>query len=155
MFNHESPIRGETFVTKKIIDALIKIKNNKQKILYLGNIYAKRDWGHAKDYVYAMWKMLQKKKPDDYVISTGKQFTVKKFIEMSAKKLDMKIKWTGKGINEKCIWNNKVIIKIDRKYFRPTEVESLRGDYKRAKKILGWKPKNNLDNLISDMISSK
>ena len=85
--------------------------------------------------------MLQKKKPDDYVISTGKQFTVKKFIEISAKKLDMKIKWTGKGINEKCIWNNKVIIKIDRKYFRPTEVESLRGDYKRAKKILGWKPK--------------
>ena len=155
LFNHESPIRGETFVTKKIVDALIKIKNNDQKILYLGNIYAKRDWGHAKDYVYAMWKMLQNKKPNDYVISTGKQFTVKQFIQITAKKLKMKIKWTGKGVNEKCIWNNKVIIKIDKKYFRPTEVESLKGNYSKAKKILGWKPKVKLEDLITDMILAK
>ena len=155
LFNHESPIRGETFVTKKIVDALIKIKNNDQKILYLGNIYAKRDWGHAKDYVYAMWKMLQNKKPNDYVISTGKHFTVKQFIQITAKKLKMKIKWIGKGINEKCIWNNKVIIKIDKKYFRPTEVESLKGNYSKAKKILGWKPKVKLEDLITDMILGK
>ena len=155
LFNHESPIRGETFVTKKIVDALIKIKNNDQKILYLGNIYAKRDWGHAKDYVYAMWKMLQNKKPNDYVISTGKHFTVKQFIQITAKKLKMKIKWIDKGINEKCIWNNKVIIKIDKKYFRPTEVESLKGNYSKAKKILGWKPKVKLEDLITDMILGK
>jgi GDPmannose 4,6-dehydratase len=155
LFNHESPIRGETFVTKKIVDALIKIKNNDQKILYLGNIYAKRDWGHAKDYVYAMWKMLQNKKPNDYVISTGKHFTVKQFIQITAKKLKMKIKWIGKGINEKCTWNNKVIIKIDKKYFRPTEVESLKGNYSKAKKILGWKPKVKLEDLITDMILGK
>ena len=155
LFNHESPIRGETFVTKKIVDALIKIKNNDQKILYLGNIYAKRDWGHAKDYVYAMWKMLQNNKANDYVISTGKHFTVKQFIQITAKKLKMKIKWIGKGINEKCIWNNKVIIKIDKKYFRPTEVESLKGNYSKAKKILGWKPKVKLEDLITDMILGK
>ena len=155
LFNHESPIRGETFVTKKIVDALIKIKNNDQKILFLGNIYAKRDWGHAKDYVYAMWKMLQNKKPNDYVISTGKNFTVKQFIQITAKKLKMKIKWIGKGINEKCIWNNKVIIKIDKRYFRPTEVESLKGNYSKAKKILGWKPKIKLEDLITDMILRK
>ena len=155
LFNHESPIRGETFVTKKIVDALIKIKNNDQKILYLGNIYAKRDWGHAKDYVYAMWKMLQNNKANDYVISTGKHFTVKQFIQITAKKLKMKIKWIGKGINEKCTWNNKVIIKIDKKYFRPTEVESLKGNYSKAKKILGWKPKVKLEDLITDMILGK
>ena len=155
LFNHESPIRGETFVTKKITDALIKIKNNEQKILYLGNIYAKRDWGHAEDYVYAMWKMLQKKTPNDYVISTGKQYTVKKFIEIVARKLLMNIKWTGKGINEKCIWKNKTIIKIDKKYFRPTEVESLRGNYNKARKILGWKPIKDITNLVSDMVAKK
>ena len=155
LFNHESPIRGETFVTKKIVDALIKIKNNKQKILYLGNIYAKRDWGHAKDYVYAMWKMLQNKKPNDYVISTGKQYTVKQFIQITAKKLKMKIKWTGKGINEKCIWNNKAIIKIDKKYYRPTEVESLKGNYSKAKQTLGWKPNTSIEDLIADMILDK
>ena len=155
LFNHESPIRGETFVTKKITDALIKIKNNQQKILYLGNIYAKRDWGHAEDYVYAMWKMLQKKTPNDYVISTGKQYTVKKFIEIVARKLLMNIKWTGKGINEKCIWKNKTIIKIDKKYFRPTEVESLRGNYNKARKMLGWKPIKDITNLVSDMVAKK
>ena len=155
LFNHESPIRGETFVTKKITDALSKIKNNEQQVLYLGNIYAKRDWGHASDYVYAMWKMLQNKKPNDYVISTGKQYTVKQFIQITAKKLKMKIKWTGKGMKEKCIWNNKVIIKIDKNYFRPTEVESLKGNYSKAQKALGWKPKVNLEGLIDDMILIK
>ena len=102
-----------------------------------------------------MWKMLQNKKPNDYVISTGKHFTVKQFIQITAKKLKMKIKWIGKGINEKCIWNNKVIIKIDKKYFRPTEVESLKGNYSKAKKILGWKPKVKLEDLITDMILGK
>ena len=103
LFNHESSIRGETFVTKKIVDTMKKIRNSKKEVLFLGNLYSKRDWGHAEDYVLAIWKMLQQKKPDDYVISTGKQYTVKKFVEIVAKKLDMKIRWTGKGFNEKCI----------------------------------------------------
>lgn len=153
LFNHESPIRGETFVTKKIVDAMKRIKKGNNEILYLGNLYSKRDWGHAEDYVIAMWKMLQQKKPDDYVISTGKQYTVKNFIHLVAKKLDMKISWLGKGFNERCIWNNRTIIKIDKKYFRPTEVESLRGNYKKASKILGWHPKKNISKLIDHMIS--
>ena len=153
LFNHESPIRGETFVTKKIVDTMKKIRNSKKEVLFLGNLYSKRDWGHAEDYVFAMWKMLQQKKPDDYVISTGKQYTVKKFVEIVAKKLDMKICWTGKGFNEKCVWNKRVIIKIDKKYFRPTEVESLKGNFKKARGVLGWKPKNDINSLIDDMIN--
>ena len=153
LFNHESPLRGETFVTKKIVTALCKIKRNKQKKLFLGNLYAKRDWGHAKDYVLAMWKMLQQKKPDDYVIATGHQYSVKQFINFCAKQLNMKILWKGKGLREKCYWNNKVIIEIDKKYFRPTEVESLKGDFRKARRLLKWKPKIGIKNLVKEMIS--
>jgi GDPmannose 4,6-dehydratase len=152
LFNHESPIRGETFVTKKIVSALCKIINNNQKKLYLGNLYAKRDWGHARDYVLAMWKMLQKKKPDDYVIATGQQYSVKEFINFTAKELGIVIKWKGRGINERGYWNSKCIIEIDKEYFRPTEVNSLKGDSSKARKVLGWKPNTNIKSLIKEMI---
>jgi GDPmannose 4,6-dehydratase len=152
LFNHESPIRGETFVTKKIVSALCKIINNNQKKLYLGNLYAKRDWGHAKDYVVAMWKMLQRNKPDDYVIATGQQYSVKEFINFTAKELSIVIQWKGKGINEKGYWNNKCIIEIDKEYFRPTEVNSLKGDASKARRILGWKPNTSIKSLIKEMI---
>jgi GDPmannose 4,6-dehydratase len=152
LFNHESPIRGETFVTKKIVSALCKIINNNQKKLYLGNLYAKRDWGHARDYVFAMWKMMQRNKPDDYVIATGQQFSVKEFINFTAKELGIVIQWKGRGINEKGYWNNKCIIEIDKEYFRPTEVNSLKGDSSKARKLLGWKPNTNIKSLIKEMI---
>jgi GDPmannose 4,6-dehydratase len=152
LFNHESPNRGETFVTKKIINGLINIKKGIEKKLFLGNLYALRDWGHAQDYVVAMWLMLQQKKAQDYVISTGKQYTVKDFVNLTCKKLDMNIYWKGKGLNEKCFYQNKVIIEIDKKYFRPLEVNSLRGDSKKAKKELKWKLKHNIHSLIEDMI---
>ena len=152
LFNHESPIRGETFVTKKIVSALCKIINNNQKKLYLGNLYAKRDWGHARDYVIAMWKMLQRKKPDDYVIATGQQYSVKEFINFTAKELGILIQWKGRGINEKGYWKNKCIIEIDKEYFRPTEVNSLKGDSSKARKVLGWKPNTNIKSLIKEMI---
>jgi len=155
LFNHESPIRGETFVTKKIVKALCEILKNKSNKFYLGNLYAKRDWGHAKDYVYAMWKMLQLKKPKDYVIATGKQYTVKYFVNLVAKELKMHITWKGKGLNEKAFWKNKEIINIDQKYFRPTEVNSLKGDYSLAKKELGWKPKINIKTLVKDMVKEE
>ena len=152
LFNHESPIRGETFVTKKIVSALCKIINNNQKKLYLGNLYSKRDWGHAKDYVIAMWKMLQRKKPDDFVIATGQQYSVKEFINFTAKELGILIQWKGRGVNEKGYWNNKCIIEIDKQYFRPTEVNSLKGDSSKAKRILGWKPNTSIKSLIKEMI---
>jgi GDPmannose 4,6-dehydratase len=152
LFNHESPIRGETFVTKKIVSALYKIINNNQKKLYLGNLYAKRDWGHAKDYVVAMWKMLQRKKPDDFVIATGQQYSVKEFINFTAKELGILIQWKGRGVNEKGYWNNKCIIEIDKQYFRPTEVNSLKGDSSKARRILGWKPNTSIKSLIKEMI---
>ena len=152
LFNHESPIRGETFVTKKIVSALCKIINNNQKKLYLGNLYAKRDWGHAKDYVVAMWKMLQMKKPDDYVIATGQQHSVKEFINFTAKELGILIQWKGRGVNEKGYWNNKCIIEIDKEYLRPTEVNSLKGDSSKARRILGWKPNTSIKSLIKEMI---
>lgn len=155
LFNHESPIRGETFVTKKIVSGLCKILRGNQNKIYLGNLYAKRDWGHAKDYVVAMWKMLQQKKPDDYVIATGKQYTVKDFINLTAIQLKMKIFWKGKNLKEKAYFNDKVIIEIDKKYFRPTEVDSLRGDYSKAKKKLRWKPRITIKELIKEMISSE
>tara|TARA_B100000989_G_scaffold289825_1_gene262221 strand:- start:1823 stop:2854 length:1032 start_codon:yes stop_codon:yes gene_type:complete len=156
LFNHESPVRGETFVTKKIVSGLCKIKNNKLKTLYLGNIYSKRDWGHARDYVEAMWKILQQKKPDDFVIATGKQYTVKQFIDLTCKELKLKIKWKGKGLNEVAYdRNGKAIIRIDKNYFRPAEVDSLLGDPSKAKKILKWKPKTDIKNLIKEMIASE
>ncbi len=153
LFNHESPRRGETFVTQKIVQALCKIKLKKQSTLYLGNLYAKRDWGHAKDFVEAMWLILQQKKPIDFVIATGKQTTVKNFVNLVAKYLNMKITWKGKGINEKGINNEgKIIVACDRAYYRPLEVNSLLGDAKKARKILNWRPKSNLHDLISDMV---
>lgn len=155
LFNHESPLRGETFVTKKIVSGLCNIVKGKSSQIFLGNLYAKRDWGHARDYVIAMWKMLQMKKPKDYVISTGKQFTVKHFVNLVAKELGMKIIWKGKGMGEKGFWKNKEIIIIDKKYFRPTEVDSLKGNFSLAKKELGWKPKFNIHDLVREMVSEE
>ena len=154
LFNHESPIRGETFVTKKIIQGLVKIKQGYQKKLFLGNLYSKRDWGHARDYVEAMWKMLQQKKPDDYVISTGKTHTIKDFVNRSAKKIKLNIKWIGKGIKEKAVnvENKKVIIECKKRYFRPLEVDYLKGSALKAKKILKWSPKISVNDLIDEMI---
>ena len=153
LFNHESPRRGETFVTKKIILALCKIKLGKQKKLFLGNLYAKRDWGHAKDYCYAMWKILQQKKPDDYVIATGKQYSVKEFANATMKVLGIKYNWKGSGINEKCLdENGRVIIECDASYYRPLEVDTLLGDSTKARKLFKWKPKINLQSLIKEMV---
>tara|TARA_A100001011_G_scaffold396406_1_gene494165 strand:+ start:1142 stop:2158 length:1017 start_codon:yes stop_codon:yes gene_type:complete len=156
LFNHESPRRGETFVTKKIVDGLKSIKNGKMKVLELGNIYSKRDWGHAKDYVEAMWKILQHKEADDFVISTSKMLSVKNFVNKVAKKLDLNIYWKGKGLKERALLkkNNKTIIKINKKYYRLTEVDVLCGDYTKAKKILNWKPRYSIDQLIDDMINN-
>jgi len=153
LFNHESPVRGETFVTKKIIMGLCRIKMSKQKKLFLGNLSAKRDWGHAKDYVEAMWKMLQKKKPKDYVISSGKQYSVKDFVNLSLKELNIKHYWKGKGINEKC-YNDKgnCIIECDKEYFRPLEVDTLLGNSSKARKELKWKPKFNIRDLVKEMV---
>ncbi len=156
LFNHESPVRGETFVTKKIIMALCRIKLKKQKKLFLGNLDAKRDWGHAKDYVEAMWKMLQKKTPDDYVISTGKQYSVKDFINLSLKELNIKYYWKGKGIHQKCYdENGNCFIECDKEYFRPLEVDTLLGDSSKAKKELNWKPKYNTTKLVKEMVSEE
>ena len=153
LFNHESPIRGETFVTKKIVSALCKIKKKKQKKLFLGNLNAKRDWGHARDYVLAMWKMLQMKKPDDYVISTGKQYSIKDFANLVMLELGIKFIWRGKGINTKCYDNNgNCIIECDKAYFRPLEVDTLLGDSSKARKILKWKPKTNIKELVKEMV---
>ncbi len=154
LFNHESPRRGPTFVTKKIVQGLVRIKVGLQKKLTLGNLYSVRDWGHAKDYAISMWKILQHKKPDDWVIATNKENTVKKFIDISARKLSIKIKWVGKGINERGIdmKSGKTIIDLDKKYLRPTEVEFLKGNYSKAKRHLKWKPSISTNDLIDDMI---
>ena len=156
LFNHESPVRGETFVTRKIIIALCKIKLGQQKKLYLGNLNAKRDWGHAKDYVIAMWKILQNKKPDDFVIATGKQYSVKEFVNLSLKELGIKHKWIGNGINTKCYdEKGNCIISCKKEYFRPLEVDTLLGDASKAKKQLNWKPKTNIKKLVKEMIGSE
>ena len=156
LFNHESPARGETFVTRKIVMALCRIKMGLQKKLYLGNIDAKRDWGHAKDYVKAMWLILQKKTPSDYVIATGKQYSVKQFVNLVLKELKIKFYWKGKGINSKCYTaDGKCIISSDKKYFRPLEVDTLLGDSKKARKELKWKPKFNINDLVKDMVNSE
>ncbi len=156
LFNHESPLRGEEFITRKISLGLAKIVTGKQKVLKLGNIYAKRDWGYAKDYIKAMWKMLQVKKPDDFVIATGKTYSVKEFINKCVRILKIKTKWVGRGLNEKLmdLDKKKPIIVIDKKYFRPSEVNFLKGNYAKANKILKWSPETNLDNLAKIMISS-
>ncbi len=153
LFNHESPVRGETFVTRKITRGLARIKLGFQKDLYLGNLSAKRDWGHAKDYVEAQWLMLQQKKPQDFVIATGKQHSVKEFINLAAKHLNMKITWKGKFENEVGLYNGKKIIKIDTRYFRPSEVQTLLGDATKAKKVLNWVPKISFQELVKEMIN--
>ena len=157
LFNHESPRRGETFVTKKIVDFFKNYNKDKNKILELGNIYAKRDWGHAKDYVEGIWKILQHNKPDDFVISTGKMLSVKNFVNKVAKNFDLNIYWKGRGLKEKAFLknNNNVIIKINKKYYRPTEVDALCGDFKKANQILKWKPKISIEELIEDMINNE
>ena len=157
LFNHESPRRGPTFVTKKIVQGLSRVKRGVQNKITLGNIYAVRDWGHAKDYVVSMWKILQYKKADDWVVATNRISTVKNFINIVAKKLDLRIKWVGKGLKEKAINLNtkKVIIDIDKKFFRPTEVDFLKGNYSKAKKYLKWKPQYNTASLIDSMINEE
>ena len=153
LFNHESPRRGETFVTRKITRALSRISVGQQKLLTLGNLDAKRDWGHAKDFVEAMWLMLQQEVPDDYVISTGEQYSVREFVEKAAPYFGIKIEWMGEGLEETgydTISGNKVVV-VDSKYFRPAEVDTLLGDSTKAKEKLGWKPKISFDELIEDM----
>jgi GDPmannose 4,6-dehydratase len=154
LFNHESSRRGEIFVTRKITRALARIKMGTQKCLYLGNLDAKRDWGHARDYVEMMWLMLQQDKPDDFVIATGHQYSVREFVERAAGFLDIEIRWVGYGLEEKGIdHEGNCIVAIDPAYFRPTEVETLLGDASLAKERLGWEPKISFDQLVSEMVS--
>ena len=154
LFNHESPLRGETFVTRKITRAVASIKKGLQDKLWLGNLNAKRDWGHAKDYVEGMWKILQYNKADDFVLATGKSYTVKDFCEIAFKEVDITLSWTGNGNEEKGIDANsgKVLIEIDKRYFRPTEVEYLEGDAKKAKDKLKWSPKISFEQMVSEMV---
>ena len=152
LFNHESPLRGETFVTRKITRALARIKLGTQNNLYLGNLDAKRDWGHAKDFVEAQWLMLQQQQPEDFVIATGTQHSVRDFVNETAKNLDMDIIWKGKNLEEVGSYNGKNIIKVDPRYFRPTEVETLLGDASKAKKKLNWSPKISFNQLVKEMI---
>jgi GDPmannose 4,6-dehydratase len=152
LFNHESPLRGETFVTRKITRALARIKLNLQDCLYLGNLDALRDWGHAKDYVEMQWLMLQQDTPEDFVIATGIQFSVRDFVNAAAKELDITIKWQGSGVGEKGYWQDKCIIQVDERYFRPTEVETLLGDPTKAKQKLGWEPRITFQELVSEMV---
>ena len=155
LFNHESPLRGENFVTRKITIGLCKIKLKLEKKLYIGNLNARRDWGHAKDYAKAIWLIMQQKKPDDYVIATGKCYTVRKFIEIAGKELGMKIKWKGKGINEKGYdQNGKCIVECKKHYIRPLEVDLLIGDAKKAKRKLKWKQEISFNALVKEMVSS-
>ncbi len=157
LFNHESPRRGETFVTRKISMALAKINFGMQKCLYIGNLNSLRDWGHAKDYVEMQWRMLQQEKPRDYVIATGRQESVRRFIELSAKCLGWGgIEWVGKGLDEigKRIDNGNIVVRVDPKYFRPTEVDSLLGDATQAKEILGWESSTSLEELVKEMVES-
>jgi len=153
LFNHESPRRGETFVTRKITQGLSKISTGLQDVLYLGNLDAKRDWGHAKDYAEAMWLMLQQDEPDDYVIATGEQHSVREFVDVAAPFFGLDIEWKGKGIEEEGVdkVTGRSIIKVSDKYFRPTEVESLLGDASKAKQKLGWEPKITFEQLVEDM----
>ena len=157
LFNHESPRRGETFVTRKITRGLSRISVGEQDVLELGNLNAKRDWGHAKDFVEAMWLMLQQEKPDDYVIATGTQYSVKEFVEACAPYFGMDIQWTGVGVDEVGIdtVSGKTIVVVNERYFRPTEVDSLLGDTSKAYNELGWTPKNTFYHLVRDMCMSE
>lgn len=155
LFNHESPRRGENFVTRKITRALVAIKLKRQKCLYLGNLDSTRDWGHAKDYVEAMWLMLQRPTPDDFVIATGVQYSVRQFLERAAQALEISLHWEGSGADEKAFdENGNCIVKIDPRYYRPAEVESLLGDASKARRLLGWKPKISFDELVTEMIDA-
>jgi GDPmannose 4,6-dehydratase len=164
LFNHESPVRGETFVTRKITRALARIKLGLQDCLFLGNLDAKRDWGHARDYVEMQWLMLQQDKPEDFVIATGVQYSVRDFVNAAARELGMEIRWEGEGVEEKGYWTNNPhsppptphhplpTIQVDPKYFRPTEVETLLGDASKAREQLGWSPKITFDELVAEMV---
>lgn len=158
LFNHESPMRGETFVTRKITIGLARIRVGLQAELHLGNLNAKRDWGHAKDYVRMQWLMLQQDVPDDYVIATGEQYSVRKFLELACEKLDMKLRWSGEGLNEVGIWENtptgeeRAIIFVDPRYFRPTEVDTLLGDAAKARQKLNWTPSISFEKLVEEMV---
>lgn len=155
LFNHESPIRGETFVTRKITRSLSRIKLGLIDRLYLGNLDAKRDWGHARDYVELQWMMLQQDNPEDFVIATGEQYSVRDFVEMSAGELGMSITWEGEGVDEKGYdENGRCIVSVDPAYFRPTEVETLLGDASKAKEKLGWKPKISFQEMVSEMVAA-
>jgi len=155
LFNHESPRRGPTFVTRKTTRAVARIKRGLQKCLYLGNVDSKRDWGHAKDYVAAMWMMLQANKPEDYVVSTGETHSVREFVEKSFRAVDMQIRWEGKGVDEVAKdQNGKIVVRIDPKYFRPTEVDLLLGDPTKINKQLGWKHQVSFDDLVKEMVES-
>ena len=153
LFNHESPLRGETFVTRKITRALARIKLNLQDCLYLGNMDSLRDWGHAKDYIEAQWLMLQQDQPEDFVSATGVQYSVRQFVDAAAKELGIQITWQGQGVEETGTdQHGKVIVKVDPRYFRPTEVETLLGDPTKAKEKLGWTPKTTFDELVAEMV---
>jgi GDPmannose 4,6-dehydratase len=156
LFNHESPIRGETFVTRKITRALSRIYLGLQDCLYIGNLNALRDWGHARDYVKMQWLMLQQETPHDFVIATGKQHSVREFIQLAGKELGIAIGWEGEGVEEKGIniANGKTIVRVDPTYFRPTEVESLLGDPTKAKEKLGWEPEVSFEALVQEMIQA-
>jgi len=154
LFNHESPLRGETFVTRKITRALARIKLGLQKKLYLGNLNAKRDWGHARDYVQMQWLMLQQDEPDDFVIATGVQYSVRQFVDAAAKEMEIEVRWEGKGIDEKGYdaKTNDCIVEVEKRYFRPTEVGTLLGDPAKAKKELGWEPTTTFEDMVSEMV---
>jgi GDPmannose 4,6-dehydratase len=154
LFNHESPRRGETFVTRKITRGLANISQGLEDCLFMGNIDALRDWGHAKDYVRMQWLMLQQDKPEDFVIATGVQYSVRQFIEKAATALGMQIRWQGKGVDEVGYWNKQAVLKKDPRYFRPTEVETLLGDPSKAKQKLGWVPEITLDELVQEMVAT-
>ncbi|MGA0770410.1 MAG: GDP-mannose 4,6-dehydratase, partial [bacterium] len=152
LFNHESPIRGETFVTRKITRALARIKLGLQEHLYLGNLDAKRDWGHAKDYVEMQWLMLQQEQPEDFVIATGVQHSVREFVDAAAKELSLPIRWRGEGVDEVGSVEDRQVVMVDPRYFRPTEVETLLGDASKARKKLGWTPKISFEELVAEMV---
>ena len=155
MFNHESPLRGETFVTRKITRGLARIKLGLQKQLFMGNLHAKRDWGHARDYVEMQWLMLQQEKPEDFVIATGMQYSVRDFIDRCAARLGLELTWQGEGVEEKGIdKDGNVVVAVDPRYFRPTEVESLLGDASKARKQLGWTPRTSFDELVAEMVDA-
>lgn len=155
LFNHESPMRGETFVTRKITRGLARIKVGLQTQLFLGNLDAKRDWGHARDYIEMQWLMLQQEKPQDYVIATGQQYSVREFVQRCAKLLELDLTWSGSGLEEKAVDKaGNVVVAVDPRYFRPTEVETLLGDASKAKRELGWEPRISFDELVREMVES-